>query len=56
MIRKALRMIVIAGTTLALMYYGLEGTNGVLTGLLVLIGACTIGVGWTKVWPEPEDK
>jgi hypothetical protein len=53
-IRKALRSIVIAGTTFALIYYGLEGASGTLAGLLVLIGAIAVGVGWAKVWPEPK--
>jgi hypothetical protein len=53
-IRKALRSIVIAGGTFGLMYYGLEGADGVLAGLLVLIGAVTVGFGWAKVWPEPK--
>ena len=54
LIRKALRSIVIAGTTLVLIYYGLEGTNGTLAGFLVLIGAIAVGMGWAKVWPEPD--
>jgi hypothetical protein len=53
-IRKALRSIVIAGATFVLIYYGLEGANGVLAGLLVLIGATAVGIGWAKVWPEPK--
>jgi hypothetical protein len=53
-IRKALRSIVIACGTFVLIYYGLEEANGVLAGLLVLIGAIAVGFGWAKVWPEPK--
>lgn len=54
-IRKALRAIVIAAGTFGLMYYGLEGANGVLAGLLVLIGAIAVGMWWAKeVWPAPK--
>jgi hypothetical protein len=55
-VRKGLRSAVIAAGTFGLMYYGLEGTNGVLAGLLALIGAVTVGFGWAKIWPEPENK
>jgi hypothetical protein len=57
-IRKALRLIVIAGTTFGPMYLGLEGMKGgdadVFTGLLVLIGVIAVGMGWAKVWVEPK--
>ena len=53
-IRKALRSIVIAGSTFGLIYYGLEGANGMLASLLVLIGAIAVGMGWAKVWVEPK--
>jgi len=53
-IRKGLRAAVIALGTFGLIYYGLEGANGTLAGLLVLIGAIAVGFGWAKVWPEPR--
>lgn len=55
-IRKALRLAVLAGGTLALSYYGLEGTGGTLAGLLVLIGAIAVGLFCAKVWPEPKPR
>jgi hypothetical protein len=53
-IRKGLRAAAIALGTFGLIYYGLEGADGVLAGLLVLIGAITVGFGWAKVWPAPR--
>jgi hypothetical protein len=52
-VRKVLRAFLIGVTTLALIHYGLKGTDGLLAGLLVVIGAIAVGMGGAKVWPEP---
>ena len=53
-IRKALRLIMISGVTLALGFYGLKGATGTLTRLLVLAGIISLGLLLAKVWPEPK--
>ena len=53
-IRKALRLIIISGVTLALGFYGLNGATGTLTRLLALTGVIALGLLSAKVWPEPK--
>jgi hypothetical protein len=53
-IRKALRLIMISGVTLALSFYGLTGATGTLTRLLVFTGVIALGLLSAKVWPEQK--
>jgi hypothetical protein len=52
--RRAFRLVVIIGCCFAALDYALDQTQGVLAGLLVIIGAIAVGVGWAKVWPAPR--
>jgi len=57
-IHNVLRGIVIGGTTFGLMYLGLEGMTGgernTFAGLLVVIGAISVGAWLAKEWAEPK--
>lgn len=45
------RIAILATATIAIIYYGIEGTHTVLAGLLVLIGAVAISIWFaSNVW------
>jgi hypothetical protein len=48
--KRVFRAVVIGGGTLLMLNYGLEQTQGLLAASLVLVGACTIGWGWSTIW------
>lgn len=53
-IRKAFRIATLSATSLALAYFGLNQTNGVLASILVIYAAFEIPFShWARVWPSP---
>ena len=55
-VRRAWRVIVLVGGTLLLWYWGWDYRDELpmINGLLVPIGAIAVGIGLSKVWPEPK--
>jgi hypothetical protein len=53
---RAFRLVVIIGCCFAALDYALDETQGMLAAAFVIVGAVTVGVGWAKVWREPENR
>jgi hypothetical protein len=53
-VSQAVRLLVIGGGTLALIYYGVYETTSQFAAWLVVIGAIALGMGCSRVWPEPK--
>jgi hypothetical protein len=53
--RRAWRLIVLSGGTILLWYWGWDYQDKLpeINGLLVLIGAVSVGIFFAKVWKEP---